>query len=198
MHGRLAIHFVSVLRELRMARATTTLIAAVLVLGSGVVACGRSNRVPEPAPAARASSTVPGASAGAPALPATVDTPPILASAGPQPDGRQVAELPPDAPASVTFGVVLVTYRGAEGAPSGARTKVEALQKAKDLAARAKTNFDEAVAQGDRGSTSNAGTIPRGVLEPAVEYSLFTLRKGEVYGEPIDTPRGYWVLRRIE
>jgi hypothetical protein len=40
--------------------------------------------------------------------------------------------------------------------------------------------------------------MPRGVLEPGVEYVLFTLKKGEVYGEPIDTPRGYWILRRSE
>jgi hypothetical protein len=34
------------------------------------------------------------------------------------------------------------------------------------------------------------------VLEPVVEYLLFTLPKGEVYPEPIDTPRGYWIIRR--
>jgi hypothetical protein len=38
----------------------------------------------------------------------------------------------------------------------------------------------------------------RGILEPAVEYLLFTLPKGTVYAEPIDTPRGYWIVRRID
>jgi hypothetical protein len=52
------------------------------------------------------------------------------------------------------------------------------------------------VTRGDRGSTANAGRIPRGVLEPAPEYVLFTLPKGEVSPTPVDTPRGYWVVRR--
>src|SRR5579871_4393499 len=37
------------------------------------------------------------------------------------PDGRKVPELPADAPKAVSFAVVLVAYRGAEGAPSDAR-----------------------------------------------------------------------------
>jgi hypothetical protein len=57
-------------------------------------------------------------------------------------------------------------------------------------------DFDEAVKKGDHGSMADAGSIPRGVLEPALEYALFTLKKGEVYGEPLDAPRGYWVIRR--
>jgi parvulin-like peptidyl-prolyl isomerase len=43
----------------------------------------------------------------------------------------------------------------------------------------------------------DAGTIPRGVLEPTVEYALFTLKPGDV-SDPIDTPRGFWIVRRIE
>jgi hypothetical protein len=35
------------------------------------------------------------------------------------------------------------------------------------------------------------------VLEPEVEWSLFTLAPGEV-GEPVDTPRGYWIPRRLD
>jgi hypothetical protein len=45
---------------------------------------------------------------------------------------------------------------------------------------------------------ANAGTMRRGILEPHVEYALFTLDKGAVYPEPIETPRGYWVMRRIK
>lgn len=114
------------------------------------------------------------------------------------PDGRKVPELPADAPKAVSFGVVLVAYRGAEGAPPDARDKAAALAKAKELLPEARRDFDEAVKKGDPGSTSQAGRMPRDVLEPGLEYVLFTLKKGEVYGEPIDTPRGYWILKRVE
>ena len=43
---------------------------------------------------------------------------------------------------------------------------------------------------------ADAGHVPRDVLEPAVEYLLFTLPKKELCPEPIDTPRGYWIVRR--
>lgn len=116
-------------------------------------------------------------------------------------------EAPPglatDAPKSVVFGVVLVTYRGAQGAPgtarvpATARSREAALELAKELAELAKTDFKAAVAKGDKGSMENAGRLPRGVLEPAPEYVLFSLPKGGV-SEPVDTPRGYWIVQRIE
>jgi hypothetical protein len=109
-----------------------------------------------------------------------------------------VPELPADAPKAVSFAVVLVTYRGAEGAPSDAREKASALAKAKELLPDARRDFAETVKKGDPGSTAQAGRMPRDVLEPGLEYVLFTLKKGEVYGEPIDTPRGYWILKRVE
>ena len=62
----------------------------------------------------------------------------------------------------------------------------------------AKTDFKAAVGKGDKpGSMDNAGRIPRGVLEAAPEYVLFSLPKGGV-SEPVDTPRGYWIVQRIE
>jgi parvulin-like peptidyl-prolyl isomerase len=64
------------------------------------------------------------------------------------------------------------------------------------LIPEAKLDFAAAVTKGDRGSTTDAGHVPLGVLEPAAEYLLFTLPKGEVLSEPVDTPRGYWILRR--
>jgi parvulin-like peptidyl-prolyl isomerase len=113
------------------------------------------------------------------------------------PDGRPVPPLPDDAPMTVGFGVVLVTYRGAEGASADARSKEAAKTLAKDLAARAMKDFAEAVKKGDRGSVDDAGTMPRGVLDAAAEYALFTLKTGDVYAEPLDTARGYWVVRRL-
>ena len=67
---------------------------------------------------------------------------------------------------------------------------------AKRLAADAKANFEEAVKKGDPGSNADAGSVPRGVLEPVLEYVLFSMKKGEISSDPIDTPRGYWIVRR--
>jgi parvulin-like peptidyl-prolyl isomerase len=183
-----------------MPRATTAVIVAGLILGASFFAfrSARSSRVPErPPETAMALSAASVTTEPAPIPPApSVSAPPtpIL------PDGRQVEglELPDNAPARVSFGVVLVSYRGAEDSPGDAPSKDVALQKAKDLASLARASFDEAVKKGDKGSTAEAGTMPRGVLDPALEYVLFTLKKGQVYGEPIDTPRGYWILRRNE
>ena len=114
------------------------------------------------------------------------------------PDGRKAPPVPDSAPQEVTFGVIVFTYQGAQFAPPGARTKEQAKQKALAAAVEAKHDFSAAVAKGDHGSTSNAGRMPRGMLEAAAEYVLFSLAKGEVAAEPVDTPRGYWVMRRID
>jgi hypothetical protein len=105
--------------------------------------------------------------------------------------------LPAGSPKTVRFGVILVQYRGAQGAPPGSRSKDEALSLAKSLAEAAKLDFKAQVAKGDPGSMDDAGKIPRGVLEPAPEFALFTMSPG-MTSSPIDTPRGYWIVRRIE
>lgn len=111
--------------------------------------------------------------------------------------GEAAPGLPAEAPKKVRFGVVLVQYRGAQGAPPNARPKEAALALARELAEVARTDFKAAVDKGDKGSTDDLGYIPRGVLEPAPEYELFSLPKGGVSG-PVDTPRGFWITRRIE
>ena len=113
------------------------------------------------------------------------------------PDGSEVPPLPDSAPKQVRFGVVLVTYVGAELASPTARSKHDALEHAQKLAADAKTDFHAAVRRGDDGSADDVGRIQRGVLEPVAEYALFTMPPGGV-SEPIDTPRGYWIAKRIE
>ena len=182
-----------------MQRSQMALIGALLLGGIGLFiwrAKQHSSAAEEP------HSTLPtSAAASATAEPAAPSaSSPVTAPAYSSvlPDGRQIPELPADAPKAVNFGVVLLQYRGAEGAPSDARAKDAALARAKELLPDARKDFAEAVKKGDRGSTAQAGSMPRGVLEPGVEYVLFTLKKGEVYGEPIDTPRGYWILRRSE
>lgn len=111
--------------------------------------------------------------------------------------GERPPPLAADAPKTVTWGVVLVVYQGAQLAPATARSRDAALALAKELTDVAKTDFKAAVAKGDKGSMENAGKMPRGVLEPAPEFVLFSLKKGEV-GGPVDTPRGFWIVRRIE
>lgn len=95
------------------------------------------------------------------------------------------------------FGVVLVKYRGAELAGDIDRPRADALAIAKAVAELAKKDFREAVKHGDPGSTVDAGRIARGILEPALESELFLLPAGGVTG-PLDTPRGFWVAKRLE
>jgi hypothetical protein len=113
-------------------------------------------------------------------------------------DGTLVPALGRGAPAHVRFGVILVTYEGAEGAPEkGARHRAEALSIATHLVEDARGNFHGAVERGDNGSSDDVGAVTRGVLEPGSEAVLFALPVGEVSGV-IDTPRGFWIVKRLE
>jgi PPIC-type PPIASE domain len=111
--------------------------------------------------------------------------------------GQAPPALTGDTPKTVVFGVILVQYKGAQGAPPNARSRDAALELAKQLAAEARTDFKAAVAKGDSGSMENAGRMPRGMLEPAPEYVLFSLPK-EGVSDPVDTPRGFWIARRLD
>lgn len=177
-----------------MQRRSLVVLLAVLAVAALFWRFGRPDRVPEQAPSAAPVKAAPPAPAAVETAAAAEPAPSSVPAAG----SSDVPELPKDAPRSVRFGVVLVQYRGAEMAPSDAPPKGAALDKAKTLVAEAQKDFAEAVKKGDRGSVTDAGSMPRGVLEPAVEYVLFTLKKGEVYGSPLDTPRGFWVVRRLE
>lgn len=112
-------------------------------------------------------------------------------------DSLPSVSLPHGSPKTIHFGVVLVRYRGAEGSAPTERSKQEASLLARSLAEAAQVDFRGAVSRGDQGSMEDAGRMPRGVLDPVTEYTLFTLRPGEVT-PPIDTPRGFWILRRID
>jgi hypothetical protein len=112
-------------------------------------------------------------------------------------DGTPIPPLGARAPKQVRFGVVLVTYAGAEGAPPKARARDTALALATKLAEDAKGDFHAAVARGDDGSADDVGVVTRGVLEPASEAALFGLNAGSTSGV-LDTPRGFWIVKRIE
>jgi hypothetical protein len=181
-------------------------VAAVAVLGL------RPKREPELASAPKASASAHAATSASAAplssaLPAggtpdldggTPGEPTVTEGFENFPDGGKVPELPASAPARVGFGAVIFQYRGAQNAPGDARTKDEARKKATETIELAQKDFAAAVAKGDKGSTTDAGRLPRGVIEPPIEYVLFTLEKGKVHPEPLDTPRGYWVVRRNE
>jgi hypothetical protein len=112
-------------------------------------------------------------------------------------NGSAPPALAADVPKSVVFGVILVQYKGAQAAPPNARSRDAALELAKHLAVEARQDFKAAVLKGDKGSMDNLGRMPRGVLEPAPEYALFSLPKDGV-SDPVDTPRGFWIVHRIE
>ena len=105
--------------------------------------------------------------------------------------------MPASAPRSVKIGVVVVSFAGAEGAAPNARSKKDALAIAERLGADAKTDFHRAVAAGDSGSDDNIGRLPRGVLDPRTEIAVFALGAGEI-SDVLETPRGYWIVKRIE
>jgi hypothetical protein len=111
--------------------------------------------------------------------------------------GILVGVLGDKAPRTVHIGVILVSFHGAQGASSSARPKQEARDLTARLAADAKTDFHGAVQRGDSGSSDDVGRIPRGVLESATEYAVFSLAAGEVT-EAIETPRGFWIAKRLD
>jgi hypothetical protein len=117
------------------------------------------------------------------------------------PDGTPVPPLPFSAPREVRFGVVLVSYSGAQPSAGGgkpaSRSRVEARALAGKLLVTSQQDFHAAVQQGDAGSSDDVGRVRRGVLEPAPEYVLFTLAVDSVAG-PVDTPRGFWIVKRLE
>ena len=117
------------------------------------------------------------------------------------PDGTPVPLLPVGVPREVRFGVVLVSYAGAQPSVGGGRPSSRSRSDAKILAAKllgtAEQDFHLAVQQGDPGSSDDVGRVKLGILEPAPEYVLFTLAAGRVAG-PVDTPRGYWIVKRLD
>ncbi|MEZ4227391.1 MAG: peptidylprolyl isomerase [Polyangiaceae bacterium] len=174
-----------------------------LVFATGIVVLAVSARPKRVAIAEAGAQLSASATESAPESPAPADLPAPaasmeLADPGDSVEEPSASQLPAGAPKAVRFGVVLVTYSGAQGAPSSARSKEDALKLAKELVEVAREDFDKAVKSGDKGSVGNAGRIPRGVLEPSIELALFTLEKGKVHESPLDTPRGFWVIKRTE
>lgn len=182
------------------------IVFAVLVTAAAayVVVRGRPHRsaAPEPHGVASAPASAPVAPGASPqARPAPTDgvieEPNAMGGGGASGGANEdVAPLASGAPRQVVFGVALVWYRGAESAPPNARTKDEARALAESIAEEAKKDFGAAVKRADSGF-ENAGAIQRTVLEPGAEAVLFSLEVGGV-SSPVDSPRGFYVFRRIE
>jgi hypothetical protein len=186
-----------------MQRNTAIALGLLVALGLALIFTmgHRAKPATTPSPAASASvhAVIATASASASASPApSPESPEAMGndSFDTLPDGRKVPELPASAPKQVGFGVVVVAYQGAQAAGKDARSKADAKTKAEALLMEARHDFAAAVAKGDAGSTSDAGHVPRDVLEPVIEYQIFSLKKGDVAADIIDTPRGYWIVRR--
>jgi hypothetical protein len=94
------------------------------------------------------------------------------------------------------MGVIQFAYLGAELAPGNAPSRTEAYERATRVLELAHTDFAAAVRKGDPGSATDLGEVPRGVLEPATEYVLFTMKPNTTHDKVLDTPRGFWIVRR--
>ena len=113
-------------------------------------------------------------------------------------DGNAVPALAEDAPQQVKLGVALFAYDGAQGVPPGSRSRDAALELARAALQAGTAEFAKALEKADRGSRDDVGWVRRGILEKRVEYEVFRLEKGTLASEPIDTPRGFWVVRRLQ
>lgn len=174
---------------------SSTVAIGVLLIAVVVLLVWRTGSGPRPAgPVAVPSLAPPVASFAPPALSLALPDASSLADPALAPLTRP---LPGNAPKSVRLGVLLFHYRGAQFAPASARSKQEALDAAKAAVEPARRSFKAAVKTADPGSVEDAGRFARGVLEPSVEYDVFLLPPGSV-SEPIETPRGYWIVKRIE
>src|SRR5262245_3417335 len=139
-----------------MQRWTAVLFAALMAAALALVVMkggGRAKPAPQIADAGvDAATSEPGTDAGTTSSDAGPDPldPPIAPTPGVDAGGTLLLsgepppELPADAPKEVTWGVILVQYRGAQGAltaPGNTRSRDEALALARQLAADAKTDF---------------------------------------------------------
>ena len=113
------------------------------------------------------------------------------------PDGAPVPDLPPGSPPTVRFGAFLIPYEGAEYAPKDAPTREQAQTRARELLKLARSDFELASEDAHAGGP-DLGRIHRGILEPALELALFSLKPGEIHPDPVDSPRGFWVLKRLK
>lgn len=147
-----------------------------------------------PAPSAPPAET----SASGSVAPPSVPSRPATGRFEVEEDGSPVPPLPDSAPQRVQLGVALFAYEGAQGVPGALRSREQALELARNAIRGAQGQFSQILSKADPGSREDVGWIRRGVLERRVERAVFLLEKGTTAKEPIDTPRGYWVVQRVQ
>jgi hypothetical protein len=143
-----------------------------------------------PAPSSSSMATPPPAPSGSAAAAAPGDN--ALEKIA---EGGAPPRLPEGSPERVRFGAILFTYQGAQYTSPDARTKQAARELASSMLDAAREDFHEAAKRGDPGSSANAGEMERGILEPHLEYLLFRLPPKTVFELPVDTPRGYLIVK---
>lgn len=192
-----------------MKRRAPTIWAAVVVLGvlglayrDGKQQKAEDRKVSEPAFSVTQGSPedVEAEPPGEPPLPAETGLPEPSASSTlfhMMPDGSPVPALSPSTPERIKLGIAIFRYKGTQGSSDSTRSRDAALALAQEAVKTGQEDFANAVKKGDRGSSDNIGWIDQRILERAVEYAVFSLEKGEISSEPIDTPRGFWVAKRL-
>ena len=109
-----------------------------------------------------------------------------------------------DVPERIDVRQLLISYRG-HGIPA-TRTKEEALRLANQLLAKIKQapeKFDEIArehnetAWDEHHERSMWGPMVRGQVSPEFEWVAFQLNVGEITPEPVDTPAGFQIIKRV-
>ncbi|MBI3818518.1 MAG: peptidylprolyl isomerase [Planctomycetes bacterium] len=104
----------------------------------------------------------------------------------------------------VSYQAAVVTWGGVEGMPLVARTKEQALARAKELLTKARENpgeFDalSAAESDDPNAKKTFGKfapVPRGDISTDLEKELLDSKDGEIRG-PVETSKGFAVFRRL-
>jgi hypothetical protein len=175
--------------------------AAVMALLLAIAGCdGGSGSAPAPPPSpppARSSSPV---TTSAPTAPLATSVP----AAAPAPSAAaapasSAVEPPPE---WIAAQHILVTYKGAKGAPKGVtRSKAEAKKRAEEAADRAKQGDFSALVKeysedsGTLDRQGNLGKFNREKMVKPFSDAAFVLKVGEV-SAVVETPFGFHVIKR--
>lgn len=116
-----------------------------------------------------------------------------------------ITAVPAEAPTRVGAAQILVTYKGATGAPpTVTRSREEAKKRAEEALQKIldqKENFEQLVATYSDDPVSRAsggaiGNFERNVMPQAFSDAAFALPVGGISGL-IETPRGFYIIRRL-
>ncbi len=121
------------------------------------------------------------------------------------PQGRRTPRRPRKLGPEMAGSHILLAYKGARRArPDVTRTKAEALALAKKLTAELKKDpkkFAELAKKYSNGPTGKRGGFlgswRQGRMVPAFDKAIAALKIGEISAEPVETPFGFHVMKRM-